>query len=53
MATSIVSAVIPAYNPMPYLTRCISSVAEQSIGGDHHPAVGTVGRTTSLTDMRV
>lgn len=32
MAVPIVSIIIPAYNAMPYLTRCISSVAEQSIG---------------------
>ncbi|WP_369233808.1 glycosyltransferase family 2 protein [Streptomyces sp. R21] len=32
MATPTVSVIIAAYNAMPYLTRCISSVAEQSIG---------------------
>ena len=32
MTGPIVSVVIPAYNAMPYIMRCISSVAEQSIG---------------------
>lgn len=34
MAGPAVSVVIAAYNAMPYLTRCITSVAEQSIGQD-------------------
>ncbi|MFE6195560.1 glycosyltransferase [Streptomyces sp. NPDC057838] len=34
MAGPVVSVVIAAYNAMPYLTRCITSVAEQSIGRD-------------------
>jgi hypothetical protein len=34
MATPTVSVIIAAYNAMPYLTRCITSVAEQSIGQD-------------------
>ncbi|MFD4524852.1 glycosyltransferase family 2 protein [Streptomyces sp. NPDC058470] len=34
MATPTVSVIIAAYNAMPYITRCISSVAEQSIGQD-------------------
>ncbi|MEU0170010.1 glycosyltransferase family 2 protein [Streptomyces iakyrus] len=34
MAGPVVSVVIAAYNAMPYLTRCINSVAEQSIGHD-------------------
>ncbi|WP_409472244.1 glycosyltransferase family 2 protein [Streptomyces sp. HC307] len=34
MAGPIVSVIIAAYNAMPYLTRCISSAAEQSIGRD-------------------
>ncbi|MEU6575051.1 glycosyltransferase family A protein [Streptomyces sp. NPDC046805] len=32
MTDPTVSVIIPAYNAMPYLTRCISSVAEQTIG---------------------
>jgi hypothetical protein len=32
MAAPAVSVIVAAYNAMPYLTRCISSVAEQSIG---------------------
>ncbi|MFC8094598.1 glycosyltransferase family 2 protein [Streptomyces sp. NPDC057301] len=34
MATPAVSVIVAAYNAMPYLTRCITSVAEQSIGQD-------------------
>ncbi|PAZ11825.1 glycosyl transferase [Streptomyces sp. SA15] len=34
MADPTVSVIIAAYNAMPYLTRCITSVAEQSIGQD-------------------
>ncbi|MER6103172.1 glycosyltransferase family 2 protein [Streptomyces sp. NPDC001832] len=34
MAGPTVSVIIAAYNAMPYLTRCITSVAEQSIGRD-------------------
>ncbi|GGX16742.1 glycosyltransferase family 2 protein [Streptomyces chartreusis] len=32
MAAPAVSVIVAAYNAMPYLTRCITSVAEQSIG---------------------
>ncbi|MFJ8635864.1 glycosyltransferase [Streptomyces sp. NPDC093568] len=32
MAAPAVSVIVAAYNAMPYLTRCISSVVEQSIG---------------------
>ncbi|MEV5320096.1 glycosyltransferase family A protein [Streptomyces sp. NPDC052687] len=32
MVTPAVTVIIAAYNAMPYLTRCITSVAEQSIG---------------------
>lgn len=32
MPGATVSVVIAAYNAMPYLTQCITSVAEQSIG---------------------
>lgn len=34
MAGPAVSVVIAAYNAMPYITRCITSVADQSIGRD-------------------
>ncbi|MGV9757780.1 glycosyltransferase [Streptomyces tricolor] len=34
MSGATVSVVIAAYNAMPYLTQCIASVAEQSIGRD-------------------
>ncbi|MET9450197.1 glycosyltransferase family 2 protein [Streptomyces cinerochromogenes] len=34
MPGATVSVVIAAYNAMPYLTQCITSVAEQSIGRD-------------------
>ncbi|MFB6844785.1 glycosyltransferase family 2 protein [Streptomyces sp. NPDC056373] len=34
MAGPAVSVVIAAYNAMPYITRCVTSVAEQSIGQD-------------------
>ncbi|MFI1368877.1 glycosyltransferase family 2 protein [Streptomyces griseochromogenes] len=34
MPGASISVIIAAYNAMPYLTRCISSVAEQSIGRD-------------------
>ncbi|MEV0633376.1 glycosyltransferase family 2 protein [Streptomyces sp. NPDC050619] len=34
MAGPAVSVIVAAYNAMPYLTRCITSVAEQSIGRD-------------------
>jgi poly(ribitol-phosphate) beta-N-acetylglucosaminyltransferase len=34
MPGASVSVIIAAYNAMPYLTRCITSVAEQSIGRD-------------------
>ncbi|WP_435280732.1 glycosyltransferase family 2 protein [Streptomyces koelreuteriae] len=34
MVSPVVSVIIAAYNAMPYLTRCITSVAEQSIGWD-------------------
>ncbi|MEU5596463.1 glycosyltransferase family A protein [Streptomyces sp. NPDC020298] len=34
MPGSTVSVIIAAYNAMPYLTRCIDSVAEQTIGRD-------------------
>ncbi|MEU6183581.1 glycosyltransferase family 2 protein [Streptomyces coeruleorubidus] len=34
MAAPAVSVIVAAYNAMPYLTRCITSVAEQSIGQD-------------------
>lgn len=34
MADPTVSVIIAAYNAMPYLTRCITSVAEQTIGQD-------------------
>lgn len=34
MAVPAVSVIIAAYNAMPYLTRCVVSVAEQSIGPD-------------------
>ncbi|MEU0196778.1 MULTISPECIES: glycosyltransferase family 2 protein [unclassified Streptomyces] len=34
LAGPAVSVVIAAYNAMPYLTRCVTSVAEQSIGRD-------------------
>ncbi|GCB46687.1 glycosyltransferase family A protein [Streptomyces sp. NL15-2K] len=34
MADPTVSVIIAAYNAMPYVTRCITSVAEQSIGQD-------------------
>ncbi|MGI5375648.1 glycosyltransferase [Streptomyces sp. CA-251387] len=34
MAAPAVSVIVAAYNAMPYLTRCITSVAEQSIGRD-------------------
>ncbi len=34
MAAPAVSVIVAAYNAMPYLTRCIMSVAEQSIGQD-------------------
>ncbi|MEU2224880.1 glycosyltransferase family 2 protein [Streptomyces sp. NPDC018347] len=34
MAGATVSVIIAAYNAMPYITRCITSVAEQSIGRD-------------------
>ncbi|MFI5689049.1 glycosyltransferase family 2 protein [Streptomyces sp. NPDC051636] len=35
MAGPTVSVIIAAYNAMPYLTRCITSVAEQTIGLDN------------------
>ncbi|MFI7414811.1 glycosyltransferase [Streptomyces sp. NPDC049627] len=34
MAAPAVSVIVAAYNAMPYLTRCITSAAEQSIGRD-------------------
>ncbi|MFF4837152.1 glycosyltransferase family 2 protein [Streptomyces sp. NPDC001315] len=34
MERPTVSVIVAAYNAMPYLTRCITSVAEQSIGQD-------------------
>ncbi|AWW42222.1 glycosyltransferase family 2 protein [Streptomyces cadmiisoli] len=34
MTGPTVSVIIAAYNAMPYLTRCVSSAAEQSIGRD-------------------
>ncbi|MDO0927982.1 glycosyltransferase family 2 protein [Streptomyces sp. TG1A-8] len=34
MSGPTVSVIIAAYNAMPYLTRCIASVAEQTIGRD-------------------
>ncbi|MEU0052376.1 glycosyltransferase family 2 protein [Streptomyces sp. NPDC006309] len=34
MSGVTVSVIIAAYNAMPYLTRCVTSVAEQSIGRD-------------------
>ncbi|MFH9671755.1 glycosyltransferase [Streptomyces sp. NPDC017405] len=34
MPGATVSVIIAAYNAMPYLTRCITSVADQSIGRD-------------------
>ncbi|MER5536608.1 glycosyltransferase family 2 protein [Streptomyces mirabilis] len=34
MAVPTVSVIVAAYNAMPYLTRCITSVADQSIGQD-------------------
>lgn len=34
MTGPVVSVIVAAYNAMPYLTRCINSVAEQSIGQD-------------------
>ncbi|KUO04648.1 glycosyltransferase family 2 protein [Streptomyces caeruleatus] len=34
MAAPAVSVIVAAYNAMPYLTRCITSVAEQTIGSD-------------------
>ncbi|MGW2641352.1 glycosyltransferase family 2 protein [Streptomyces sp. NPDC001348] len=34
MTSTTVSVIIAAYNAMPYLTRCITSVAEQTIGRD-------------------
>ncbi|MEU6554067.1 glycosyltransferase family 2 protein [Streptomyces sp. NPDC046915] len=34
MAEPTISVIVAAYNAMPYLTRCITSVAEQSIGPD-------------------
>ncbi len=34
MAAPTVSVIVAAYNAMPYLTRCITSVCEQSIGQD-------------------
>ncbi|MFF4401192.1 glycosyltransferase family 2 protein [Streptomyces sp. NPDC001480] len=32
MAEPTISVIVAAYNAMPYLTRCVTSVAEQSIG---------------------
>ncbi|GAA2420216.1 glycosyltransferase family 2 protein [Streptomyces glaucus] len=32
MADPVVSVIVAAYNAMPYLTRCVTSVADQSIG---------------------
>ncbi|QOV35947.1 glycosyltransferase family 2 protein [Streptomyces ferrugineus] len=34
MTGPAVSVIVAAYNAMPYLTRCVTSVAEQSIGRD-------------------
>ncbi|MFJ5261178.1 glycosyltransferase [Streptomyces sp. NPDC088387] len=34
MTVPAVSVIVAAYNAMPYLTRCLTSVAEQSIGRD-------------------
>ncbi|CAM5691915.1 glycosyltransferase family 2 protein [Streptomyces chartreusis] len=46
MAAPAVSVIVAAYNAMPYLTRCITSVAEQSIGqGDLEVIVVDDGST--------
>jgi poly(ribitol-phosphate) beta-N-acetylglucosaminyltransferase len=34
-----VSVVVPVYNTMPYLTRCLTSLVEQSIGLDRMQVV--------------
>ncbi|MHA5052720.1 glycosyltransferase family 2 protein [Streptomyces sp. SD15] len=59
MATPTVSVIIAAYNAMPYLTRCITSVAEQSIGRDRLEVIvvddgstdGTAAELERLVDM--
>ncbi|WP_342448400.1 glycosyltransferase [Streptomyces durhamensis] len=59
MPGASVSVIIAAYNAMPYLTRCITSVAEQSIGRDHLEVIvvddgstdGTAAELNRLQDV--
>lgn len=59
MPGATVSVVIAAYNAMPYLTQCITSVAEQSIGRDRLEVIvvddgstdGTAAELDRLKDL--